>query len=385
MINLDTEFRMLQRMVPLDLIVPLQSSFEIQLPNINSKSVIDPFPSELPRIIGFGSEIEVMHSLQRPKKIVMKASDGKRYIFLCKPKDDLRKDCRLMEFNSVINKLLRKKSVSRERDLHINTYCVMPLNEECGLIEWVNGTIGFRQICTTLYQMKDQGLPSKKLREIMTYKISDKKRFLEYLLPKYPSIFREWFTDTFTDPSTWYRARNAYCRTTAVISIVGYVLGLGDRHGENILFDRRTGETLHVDFNCLFEKGLTFEKPEKVPFRLTHNMVDAFGITGYEGSFRKSCEITMRILRENKNTLMTILETFIHDPLVEWSKSRKYSRTEQDNVFAVKSLAVIERKLTGIVQDGIPLSVEGQVQELIQQATSIDNLSQMYVGWAPFM
>ena len=62
--------------------------------------------------------------------------------------------------------------------------------------------------------------------------------------------------------------------------------GLGDRHAENIMFDMKTGETVHVDFDCLFEKGETFEWPEKVPFRLTHNMVHAFGVTGIEGMFR---------------------------------------------------------------------------------------------------
>lgn len=36
--------------------------------------------------------------------------------------------------------------------------------------------------------------------------------------------------------------------------MVGYILGLGDRHGENILFDSLTGECVHVDFNCLFNK-----------------------------------------------------------------------------------------------------------------------------------
>lgn len=30
-------------------------------------------------------------------------------------------------------------------------------------------------------------------------------------------------------------------------------------------------------------KGKTFEVPERVPFRLTHNMVDALGVTGVEG------------------------------------------------------------------------------------------------------
>lgn len=46
----------------------------------------------------------------------------------------------------------------------------------------------------------------------------------------------------------------AYARTTAVMSMVGYIVGLGDRHGENILFDASCGDTVHVDLNCLFNK-----------------------------------------------------------------------------------------------------------------------------------
>lgn len=43
--------------------------------------------------------------------------------------------------------------------------------------------------------------------------------------------------------------------------------GLGDRHGENILIDMSSGDVVFVDFACLFDKGLTLEKPEMVPFR----------------------------------------------------------------------------------------------------------------------
>lgn len=67
---------------------------------------------------------------------------------------------------------------------------------------------------------------------------------------------------------------------------------------------------------------MTFDKPEKVPFRLTHNMVDAFGVTKIEGVFRKCCEESLRVLRENRESLMSVLETFIHDPLCEWNKKR---------------------------------------------------------------
>jgi serine/threonine-protein kinase ATR len=61
---------------------------------------------------------------------------------------------------------------------------------------------------------------------------------------------------------------------------------LGDRHGENLSFEEGTGGLLHVDFNCLFDKGQTFEKPEVVPFRLTHNMIDAFGAYGFNGRLK---------------------------------------------------------------------------------------------------
>jgi hypothetical protein len=32
-----------------------------------------------------------------------------------------------------------------------------------------------------------------------------------------------------------------------------------------------------------------------VPFRLTQNLVDAFGVSGYEGAFRRACEVTLQV------------------------------------------------------------------------------------------
>jgi phosphatidylinositol kinase/protein kinase (PI-3 family) len=71
---------------------------------------------------------------------------------------------------------------------------------------------------------------------------------------RYPPVFYEWFLESFPEPNAWLAARSAYIRTCAVISMVGYVVGLGDRHGENILYDSTNGDTVHVDLNCLFEK-----------------------------------------------------------------------------------------------------------------------------------
>jgi len=185
------------------------------------------------------------------------------------------------------------------------------------------------------------------------------------------------------------------------MSMVGFILGLGDRHCENILLDTNTGSVVHVDFNCLFEKGKLLEIPERVPFRLTQNILDGFGITGAEGVYRIACEITMGLLRENKDTLMTVLDPFIHDPLVEWEDEkrkieRQTSRRHAHNkptielrALAKNALSLIEKKLRGIYRtskDRVEkeVSTSNLVQMLIQEATDSANLGKMYPGWAPW-
>ena len=41
-------------------------------------------------------------------------------------------------------------------------------------------------------------------------------------------------------------------------------------------------------------------------------------VCGIEGSFRDTCENVMRVMRENKESLMAVLEAFVHDPLLNW-------------------------------------------------------------------
>ena len=205
----------------------------------------------------------------------------------------------------------------------------------------------------------------------------------------HPPIFHKWFIQEFSEPSSWFAARLAFSRTTAVMSMVGHILGLGDRHGENLLLDQLTGELVHIDLNCLFWKGQLFTVPECVPFRLTPNMIDALGVTGYEGVFRGVCEITLSILRDNRETLMSILQPLLDDPLVEATSERKKQEF-------VQTMSAVNKLLKG--QFGLlPLSVQGHVQMLLEEATSPANLSkvvyhhslqlteyhlQMYFGWA---
>ena len=142
-LSMSRDFNLLNQLVPLDIIIPIQTSLTPQFPthpelsaissSLVSSSIVSasqraimykPFPSDLPTFSSFKDQVDLMNSLVRPKKITVVGSDGREYSFLCKPKDDLRKDSRLMEFNSMINQFLKTNLESRKRNLHIRTYAV---------------------------------------------------------------------------------------------------------------------------------------------------------------------------------------------------------------------------------------------------------------------
>ena len=375
------------KVAPCRLVIPLESTLIASLPTITDNVNIKAhkaFSKDTITISTFLDDVLILNSIIRPRKINVRGSDGRVYGLLCKPKDDLRKDQRLMEFNAMINRSLKRDAESSKRRLYIKTYAVTPLNETCGLIEWVDNLKTFREILIQIYTQKGIKTDWSEIRLLVNEASSDIKKlpvFTDVLLNKFKPAFHEWFVEMFPEPSAWFSARLKYTRSCAVMSIVGHALGLGDRHTENILFEEGNGGTFHVDFNCLFDKGLTFEKPELVPFRLTHNMIDAFGAYGYDGPFRKSCELTLEILRQNEDTLMTILETFLYDPTTDFIGKKKKSIANVPNT-PEEVLESVRNKVRGLLpMESVPLSVEGYVQELIRQATDPWKLANMYAGW----
>jgi len=202
--------------------------------------------------------------------------------------------------------------------------------------------------------------------------------------------------------------------------MVGYILGLGDRHPSNLMLHRSSGNIIHIDFGDCFEVAMQREKyPEKIPFRLTRMLVKAMEISGIEGNFRSTCYRVLQVLRENKDSLMAVLEAFVHDPLINWrllntasplppSKAKEFENEDttmpplhlqhrQNKEVLVpegettglneKALSVIDRvakKLTGRDFSNLVLDVPAQVQKLIDEASSHENLCQCYIGWCPF-
>lgn len=144
-------------------------------------------------------------------------------------------------------------------------------------------------------------------------------------------------------------------------------------------------------------------------------MIDAFGPVGADGIFSDSLKTAMTVLRDNRDTLLSVLEPFVKDPVIDWKKSKGSQRQGshdtgiRDTTQAKLSLKVIDERLRGIYnlrnpnmkrvtrtdQIGvdhdedmarmIPLSVEGQVHKMISESTSHENLVQMYIGWMPWI
>lgn len=407
----------IEQKIPKALIMPSEQQLSCVQFLDASRDSKNPFAYQPVYIRRAHPKVSILRSLARPRKLILYGSDEQEYWFLCKPVDDLRKDARMMEFNAMVNRLLKKDLETRNRELRIRTYSVLPLSDNSGILNWVPNTNGLRGVITDVYAMDGLDL-TEKIREIRKWyensqtKDEWKTQFEDKLLPKFPLALSKWFLQQFPEPSSWLRARTNFARTCGVMSVVGTILGLGDRHCENILVDSKNGDCLHVDLNCIFHKGRSFAIPEVVPFRLTRNMVDAFGITGVEGAFRRACELTMQIMTQNKDALISVLGTFVHDPLLEWSTespsassmtrnasanpkadpfANAYSH-ERHNKLAVEILNGIADRLDGLMRTPdnldqliVPLSTEGYVDAIIVEATSNANLCKMYVGWSSFL
>jgi serine/threonine-protein kinase ATR len=390
------------------------------------------------RILKFHEHAVVMASKARPKKMTVDTTQGETVNYLCKQEKngDLRKDARLMEFNAVVNRVLARDVAGRHRRLRLRTYAVVCLNEECGLLEWVPQTAPIRTLIAEAYAchppIENPRFSSPAVRDAFISLQTEARlspaqmgsRFRQEVFGQFTPCFHRWFLQRFLEPTAWFEARTAYARSVAVWSAVGHVVGLGDRHCENILMDMSCGEAVHVDFDCLFDKGVTLARPEVVPFRLTSHMVEGMGPAGYEGLFRRCMEVTFTVLREHQETLVSVLEPFLHDPTVGWDRQGRAQRPDEDGRAAAgraalasssgsemdpkRVLATVKGRLrgvfnlreshawdsrqrasrpkppTGVSDSVLEFSVQGQVQRLILEATHDENLAQMYVGWMPW-
>jgi ataxia telangiectasia mutated family protein len=329
--------------------------------------------------------------------------------------DDLRQDSIMEQVFGQVSDLMQTITATRQRNLGIRTYKVIPLSTTAGILEFVKNTVavhGWLVPAHEKYHPKDWKADACRTAIGRAVKSGQEKRVkvFQEVCQNFKPVLRYFFMERYQDPDEWFAKRTAYTRSTAAISILGHVLGIGDRHGHNILLDEKSGEIVHIDLGVAFEVGRILAVPEVVPFRLTRDIVDGMGITQTEGVFRRCCEFVLDALRQRSDTIMTVLDVLRYDPLYNWTLSpirlaklqQNQDNDQDDNPPSMpptpdeaskafkkpevqarigsepseadRALTVVKKKLSKT------LSVQATVNDLINQAVDEKNLAVLFSG-----
>ncbi|KAH9504405.1 hypothetical protein Btru_063524 [Bulinus truncatus] len=431
--------------------LPIPKTMNIlKLPNLDNVLLpsveldVDPSGeySNLVSPVRFEPTYEIVGGINLPKVIVCHGSDGRPRKQLVKGQDDLRQDAVMQQVFSLVNRLLAGAPETKERKLNVRTYKVVPLSQKCGLLQWCDGThpLGDYLIrgnssggAHARYRPKDWQAKDCRIHLHNAGNVAEKRlKAYSEICAHFKPVFRYFFMEHFPEPSVWFEKRLGYTRSVATNSIVGYILGLGDRHVMNILIDLQTAELIHIDLGIAFDMGHILPTPETVPFRLTRDIVDGMGITGVEGTFRRCCEQTMQVMKDNSESLLTIVQVLLHDPLSHWSLTPQQALTIQRkreeanldtvdnpiaasgqvpssgqiantsttneadipnknmdpktnlNKMAERTLLRLKQKLNG-QEENAHLSISGQVNYLIQKASDPQNLCKLFAGWQAYL
>uniref|UniRef100_A0A8R1HGQ2 non-specific serine/threonine protein kinase n=1 Tax=Caenorhabditis japonica TaxID=281687 RepID=A0A8R1HGQ2_CAEJA len=372
------------------IMVPIRSEIDgsvhdISLPEGFEESCLVP---DRYLIHDFSDKVKVLHSKTKPVLIELITKAGRKVRLICKKEDDLTKDYHFTKMVEMCNDLLIKDEQTRIQSMAATTYSVIPLAKHGGIIEFMEGV-------TSFYETIDKHMtksPSEWNQQVQKWatqmKTLSKDKKVEFfrneMCEKSPLVMSKWFRCEYPEAGKWFASRKLFAKSSAVMSIIGYIFGLGDRHTKNLMVHVPTGKCVHVDFDMIFNKGELLSVPEVVPFRLTRNMVNGMGEVALDGEFRAVCEQTLRVFRENSYEI----EKYIADlpNLVSDFNLKDFDMTEAKRLISGRLRGQI---MTAKLYRGNPILHPMQVSQLasslIELATSDEKLCEMFEGWMPTM
>ena len=189
----------------------------------------------------------------------------KDYIFMLKP-EDLRKEYIIMNIIKIIDTILKDEL---HLDLHIVTYNILPISEKFGFIEFISNAY-------TIYDIKEE----------------EQFSIQNFIIEKNPDITAAELRDNFS------KSCAAYC-------VITYLLGIGDRHLENIMITKE-GYIFNIDFGYVLGLDPKLLSPK---FRLTTEMIDAMGgiHSKYFHQFKQYCTLAFNCLRKHVNLFYVLI------------------------------------------------------------------------------
>uniref|UniRef100_A0A4W6CEX6 phosphatidylinositol-4,5-bisphosphate 3-kinase n=1 Tax=Lates calcarifer TaxID=8187 RepID=A0A4W6CEX6_LATCA len=251
-----------------------------------------------PNVLLSGINVErcrYMDSKMKPLWIVYnnKLMGGDTLGIIFKNGDDLRQDMLTLQILRLMDLLWKEANL----DLRIVPYGCLATGDRAGLIEVVSSADTIANIQLT----------SSNVAAAAAF---NKDALLNWLKER-------------NSGDALDRAIEEFTLSCAGYCVATYVLGIGDRHSDNIMV-RSTGQLFHIDFGHILGnfKSKFGIKRERVPFILTHDFIHVIqqGKTGYTekfGSFRQYCEEAYLILRKNGNLFITLFALMLTAGLPE--------------------------------------------------------------------
>ena len=232
-------------------------------------------------------ECSVFKSAKCPVKYTFKVTentqkfnthDDKEFFrIMFKYGDDLRQDQLILQMINYMDSLLKKVHL----DYEFTTYKVLATSKSDGFVEFVPN--------------------SKTIFEILK-KYGDKMRPYYVELSKNNKEILEKYLDSYINSCA------GYC-------VVTYILGIGDRHLENLMIDNK-GKLFHIDFGYILGKD---PKPMPPPIKLCKEMVDCMGgkdSKSYE-EFKQKCVNAYWVLRDNARVIVNMFYLMIDSGIPE--------------------------------------------------------------------
>ena len=191
--------------------------------------------------------------------------------------DDLRQDQLILQMINFMDSLLKKVHLNYE----FTSYKVLATSKSDGFVEFVPN--------------------SKTIFDIL-------KKYNNVILSYYKEI-------SSNDEKTLSKYLDSYINSCAGYCVITYILGIGDRHLENLMIDNK-GRLFHIDFGYILGKD---PKPAPPPIKLCQEMVEVMGGKGssrYE-EFKQKCVNAYWVLRENARVIVNMFYLMIDSGIPE--------------------------------------------------------------------
>uniref|UniRef100_K3WKH3 Uncharacterized protein n=1 Tax=Globisporangium ultimum (strain ATCC 200006 / CBS 805.95 / DAOM BR144) TaxID=431595 RepID=K3WKH3_GLOUD len=182
-----------------------------------------------------------------------------------------------------------------------------------------------------MFHMKQRG--SSFCAKVIAPQSADVKANFQSVQALIPGdLLRRQLFDISSNFEAFLSVRDQFAKSLAVFSACSYILGIGDRHLDNFLLDLRTGAVIGIDFGVSFGAGASaLPVPELIPFRYTRQM--NFVFEPYDGLnlLTQDMQAVFGALRDKKQVVESIMNVFLHEPLLDWQKP---TMTHQKEIFA---------------------------------------------------